>query len=73
MHGPAGLDGKLAADLTRTAGLIAELAAQRHEFARQYAERTRQMSPSKNPGQDDPGPAFPELTGEASNATLHRH
>ena len=55
-------------DIRRTGELIAELTAQRREFARQFAERTRQPLSVSNSA--DFGPAFPAWTGEARDAIL---
>jgi hypothetical protein len=54
-------------DLSRTAELIAELAAQRHEFARQLAQRTAQAPHAQNPGHTGLDPA---LTGTTRDAIL---
>jgi conjugative relaxase-like TrwC/TraI family protein len=57
-------------DIERTKDLIAELTAQRREFARQFSERTHQMQPSADPDRGNQGQAFPAWTATATDAIL---
>jgi hypothetical protein len=57
-------------DIERTKELIAELTDQRHEFARQFSERTRLTLHSADPDHGDEGRAFPTWTPAARDAIL---
>jgi len=57
-------------DISRAGELTGQLTAQRREFARQYAERTRQLLPASTSVHAGASPAFPAWTGEARDAIL---
>jgi hypothetical protein len=57
-------------DIQWTADLIAELTAQRREFARQLSERTRLILPAADPDHGGEGRAFPAWTITARDAIL---
>jgi hypothetical protein len=51
-------------DLRRTGQLMEQLAAQRRDLTHHLAERNGLLLLAKGPDHADPGPAFPELTGQ---------
>jgi hypothetical protein len=57
-------------DLRRTEELLAEVAAQRREFARALAERSGPQLPARNPDHADSMPPFPAWTAEVRDAIL---
>ena len=57
-------------DIEQTKDLIAELTAQRREFARQYSERARLMLPSADPDYGHEGQALPAWTPATTDAIL---
>jgi hypothetical protein len=57
-------------DIDRTAGLIAEFADRRREFARQYSEWTCLIPQSADPDHEGLTPPFPAWVGNATDAIL---